>query len=68
MYTYAELEKYTVKQLKILAKYEGISYPKGAKKAQMLDLLVQLPLLESEVRQDEQPCSARVRRIRDSRR
>ena len=68
MYTLEELEKYTVKQLKILADYDGINYPEKAKKAQMLDLLVQLSLPEPQVKQDEQPCSARVRRIRDSRR
>lgn len=68
MYTLKELEKYTVKQLKILADYDGIKYPKRAKKVQMLDLLVQLPLLEPQVEPDNSPCSVRIKRIRESRR
>jgi len=61
MYSLEELEKYTVKQLKVLAEYDGIAYNKYATKGKMLDLLVKL---EPEV--DSSPCSVRVQRIRDS--
>ena len=65
MYTLEELDKYTVKQLKILADYDGIKYPKRAKKGKMLDLLVQLEL---PLEPDNSPCSVRIKRIRESRR
>lgn len=64
MYTVKELEKYTVKQLKALADYDGIKYPKKVKKGQLIDLLVQLELPED---QQEHACSVRIQRIRDSR-
>lgn len=62
MYTYKELNRYTVKQLKMLAKYEGKTIPKGAKKAKILDLLLQLEL----PKEVSQPCSVRIQRIKDS--
>ena len=65
MYTLEELERYTVRQLKVLAEYDKISYPKYASKVKMLDLLVQLEP-EVEVKQDNSPCSVRVQRIRES--
>ena len=66
MYSYKELENYTVAQLKVLLEYEGKEYSYKDKKANLIDNLLQLPLfsLESE---PEPPCSVRVQRIRDSR-
>ena len=68
MYTLKELEKYSKKQLILLAEYEGKQIPKKVTKAQLLDMLVQaeLPLVEPVGVIQTPDCSARIQRIRDS--
>lgn len=68
MYTYEELKNYTVRQLKVIADYEGKTYSKRVTKTQLIDLLMQLelPIFNVKSEQDTSPCSVRIQRIRNS--
>ena len=69
MYSYKELENYTVAQLKVLLEYEGKEYSYKDRKGALIDKLLQLPLpgMSFASPEPEPPCSVRVQRIRNSR-
>lgn len=60
-YTLDELNKYTIKQLKIILQYEEKLIPKRAKKGELIDLLLQQAMFE-----ELPPASVKIQRIRNS--